>query len=206
LTVISIAVEVNTRRVRTPPFPRLVRPSQLARFWELNPRTVLTWIRQGRLVAIRSPGNHFRLRVSDVRAFCEREGLAVPPFVAPPPKRTVLATPSDALARTVARALRGNAVLEVFRNPYEALVAAAALPTALFALSASFPKFDGVAAIRALKALPAASNVAVVVFDLTSRAQLVSADAAGAVRSITRAREPELPGVLRELLEIEPAG
>jgi excisionase family DNA binding protein len=182
-----------------------VRPSQLARFWELNPRTVHTWIRQGRLVAIRSPGNHFRLRVSDVRAFCEREGLAVPPFVAPPAKRAVLATPSDTLARTVLRALRGNVVLEVFRNPYEALVAAAAMPTAVFALSGSFPKFDGAAAIRALKALPATSAVAIVVFDLTSRAQVVSADAAGALRSITRVREAELLGVLRELLGIEAA-
>jgi excisionase family DNA binding protein len=59
--------------VTTP--PALIRPSQLARFWELNARTLHIWIREGRLLAIRSPGNHFRLRVADVLAFCEREGL-----------------------------------------------------------------------------------------------------------------------------------
>jgi excisionase family DNA binding protein len=191
--------------VRTPAPARLLRPSQLARFWELNPRTLHTWIRQGRLVAIRSPGNHFRLRVSDVRAFCEREGLAVPPFVAPAAKRAVVATSSDQLARVLSRSLRGSVMLEVFRNPYQALVAAAAVPTALVALSGSFPKFDAAAAIRALKGVPAATGMAVVAFDLTSRAQVVSVEAAGASRSITRAREQELPGILRELLEIEGA-
>jgi excisionase family DNA binding protein len=180
--------------------PSLLRLSELARFWELHPRTIQAWIHQGRLVAIRSPGNHFRLRVSDVRAFCEREGMPVPPFVAAPPKRAVLAAVSDQVVRPVVRALKGTVTLETFHDPYEAVVAAAKRTTDLLVLSAAFPRFDATAATRALKQAPETSAVAVVAFDVTSRAQAVSLEAAGACRTFTRAREQELPRAVREVL------
>jgi len=183
--------------------PSLLRLSDLARFWELHPRTLQAWIHQGRLVAIRSPGNHFRLRVSDVRAFCEREGMPVPPFIVTPPKRAVLATPSDEVVRSVARTLKGNVTLEAFHDPYEAVVVAAGRPADLLALSAAFPRFDAAAATRALKQGPEARAVAVVAFDVASRAQAASLESAGACRTLTRGREHELPRALRDLLGLE---
>ena len=96
--------------------PALLKPSQLARFWELNPRTLHLWIREGRLPAIRSPGNHFRLRVADVRAFCEREGLPVPPFVSPPPRRVVVGAAAAPLRRALARSLKTATVLARVRR------------------------------------------------------------------------------------------
>jgi excisionase family DNA binding protein len=180
--------------------PSPLRLSVLARFWELHPRTIQAWIHQGRLVAIRSPGNHFRLRVSDVRAFCEREGLPMPPSVAAPPKRAVLAAMSDQVVRSVARALKGNVTLETFHDPYEAVVVAAKRPADLLALSAAFPRFDAAAATRALKQAFGTSRIAVVAFDLTSRAQATSLENAGACLTLTRAREQDLPRALRERL------
>src|SRR6516164_2464292 len=118
------SARVPGMRRRAPPSPTLLRLSQLARFWEKNPRTIQTWIRQGRLAAIRSPGNHFRVRVADVRAFCEREGMPVPPFVAPPLRRVVLAAASLPLRRAIARVLKTGVALHPFADPYEALLAA----------------------------------------------------------------------------------
>jgi len=60
----------------------LLRPSELARHLSVHPKTVTEWIRSGRLLAIRTPGNQFRLSADDVRAFCEREGVPVPTFAA----------------------------------------------------------------------------------------------------------------------------
>src|SRR5262249_3918395 len=112
---------------------QLVRPSQLARFWEIHPRTLHIWIKEGRLVAIRSPGNHFRLRVADVRAFCERERMPVPPFISPPQRRAVVAAASPALRRLLRRTLRANVALAAIADPYEALVSVAADESELFA-------------------------------------------------------------------------
>jgi excisionase family DNA binding protein len=198
--VISTGNKVNTVPLST---PSLVRLSELARFWKLHPRTLQAWIHQGRLVAIRSPGNHFRLRIADVRAFCEREGMAVPPFIATPTKRAVLATASDPLVRSVARALKGNVTLDAFLDPYAAVVAVADRPTDLFAVSAAFPRFDAAAATRALKANPDASALVVVAFDVTSRAQATALESAGACRTFTRVREQDLPQAMRELLGLQ---
>ncbi len=184
----------------TPP-PALVRPSELARFWGLHPRTLHSWIREGRLPAIRSPGNHFRLRVSDVRAFCEREGLAVPPFVSPPSPRVVIAAAAAPLLRALGRALKATAVLDAFADPYEAFVAAAAEPTEILAMGAGPHNFDAVAAVRAFKSRRATASVVVVAFGVPSRKRQVALEKAGASRAIALAQTSELlPRVLGEIL------
>ncbi len=181
--------------------PALIKPSQLARFWELNPRTLHVWIRAGRLPAIRSPGNHFRLRVADVRAFCEREDLPVPPFVSAPVRRVVLAAAPPALRRALARSLRTAAVLEAFADPYEGLVAAAAEHPEIFALGVGTPGFDAVASVRAFKRTPATSGVVVIAFGVPGRPQALILEKAGAAFAILEAQTGALlPRVLGDLL------
>jgi PleD family two-component response regulator len=197
LTVISIAREGNTRHVKLPP---LVRPSALARFWSIHPRTLHTWISQGRLASLRSPGNHVRLRVADIRAFCEREGMPVPPFVTPPPRRAVVAGASETTARAIVRSLKGLAQVETAAGPYEGLVASAATPTDLLVLGASYPRFDAAAAVRAVKRTPAGENLLVIVFGVPTHAAASVLAEAGAARALVRARERELPALARELL------
>jgi excisionase family DNA binding protein len=186
--------------------PPLVRPSALARFWGIHTKTLHGWIQQGRLAALRSPGNHVRLRIADVRAFCEREGLPVPPFVAPAARRIVLAGATEAAARAVARSLKGAAVtLSTYASPYDGLVSAVATPTQLLALGVAHPRFDPEAAVRALKASPAGAGVAVVALGVRTRSAAASLLAAGALRALGRDAERELPAVTREVLALRPA-
>ena len=178
----------------------LVRLSQLARFWELHVRTLQLWIREGRLAAIRSPGNHFRVRVADVRAFCVRENMAIPPFIAPRTRRVVVAGASAATRRALARGLRA-AVLEAAADPYEALVTAATAPTDLLALGAGGPRFDALAAVRAVKKHPATAAIAVVAFDVASRPLGRALERAGAVRALPAGWTAErLAAAIAELL------
>jgi hypothetical protein len=175
----------------------LLRLSQLARFWELNPRTILGYIRQGRLAAIRSPGNHFRVRVAEVRAFCEREGKPVPPFAGPPPKRLLTWAP-------LPRGLKLPAVVvESHAGPYGALLAAAAGGASLLVLPASGDRFDTEAALAALRLAPATASLPVVVVGAATRPKAEALQSAGATRVVLRSRAAELPAVLRELLFLE---
>jgi excisionase family DNA binding protein len=177
--------------------PGLLRLSQLARFWEVNPRTIMTWIRQGRLAAIRSPGNHFRVRVADVRAFCEREGRPVPPFVAPAPRRIVTA---EALPRGLK--LPGM-IVETHADPYDALVATAREETALLVLPASADRFDTAAAVAALRRARNTSAVPIVVVGATTPVRASALEQAGATRVLRRSRADDLPRAMRELLRLE---
>jgi excisionase family DNA binding protein len=181
-------------RRRVTASPTLLRLSQLARFWEKNPRTIQTWIRQGRLAAIRSPGNHFRVRVADVRAFCEREGMPVPPFVAPPAVRVVAAVPLPRGARLP------GVVVEPHAEPYAAVVAAASAPPALLVLPATGDRFDAAAAVSALRHVPATAAMPVVVVGATTQARVEALGRAGATRVLLRAKDDDVPRVVRELL------
>lgn len=186
----------------TAPAP-LLRLSQLARFWEKNPRTIMGWIRQGRLAALRSPGNHFRVRIADVRAFCEREGMPVPPFVAaPPPRRVVVAAAPAATGRAVVRALKAPGILVEARDPYDALVAVAGGATALLVLGAPGERFDAAEAIAALRRAPATAGL-LVVATATTRSRVAALEQAGATRVLVRPREDELARVVRELLVLD---
>src|SRR5919107_1831071 len=60
----------------------LLRPSELARMWELHPKTVYLWIREGKLPAIKTPGAQYRVRTDDARAYCEKNGLPMPRAIA----------------------------------------------------------------------------------------------------------------------------
>lgn len=179
---------------------RLLRPSQLARFWELHPATVHAWIVQGRLPAIRSPGNHFRVRIADARAFCEREGLPVPPFVAAPPDRMVLMTASVAMKRALAKGLKGVVVVEAFANPFEAVVAVTSAPTALLALDLTGMAFDAVAAIRAVKRAKPRPRVAA--FHVETQALALTLERAGADRALLASEDADVVPALRELLAV----
>jgi excisionase family DNA binding protein len=181
----------------------LLRLSQLARYWGKNSRTIQTWIRQGRLAAIRSPGNHFRVRVADVRAFCEREGMPVPPFVAPPPRRIVAAGLDPTSQRAMARALKSPALtLETYDDPYDALLAAAR-DASLIAIPASAPRFDCGAAIAAMRRSQGTANASIIAFGASTRTQAASLARAGATRVLPRAQQGALPHVARELLGVE---
>jgi hypothetical protein len=187
--------------VPAPPPSRLLRPSQLARFWELHPATVNLWIVQGRLPAIRSPGNHFRVRIADARAFCEREGLPIPPFVAPPPDRVVVMTASAAVKRALAKGLKCVVSVEAFANPFEAVVAVASAPTALLALDLTGMAFDAVAAIRAVKRAPARPKPRVAVFHVETQALATALERAGADRVLLTSEGGGLLPALRTLVE-----
>jgi excisionase family DNA binding protein len=125
----------------------LVRPSELARFWGLHPRTVNGWIKSGRLPGLRSPGDHFRLRVEDVRAFCAAEGRPIPPF-AQEKEETLLAIGRDPALK---RALRKAGKLTWFEDVYLGLVSAARMRASLVVLDAT--ALDAERATRALAGL-----------------------------------------------------
>lgn len=176
----------------------LLRLSQLARFWEKNPRTIQSWIRLGRLAAIRSPGGHFRVRVADVRAFCEREGMPLPPFAAPVVRRVVVA--GAALARAVRMA---GVTVEVREDPCAALLAVADGSAAALVLPPSAGSLDVAAAVAALRRHAATRALPVIVAGRTTRARMRALEHAGATHVVTGADAASLPGVLRESLRLE---
>jgi excisionase family DNA binding protein len=166
----------------------LLRPSELARFWELHPKTVYLWIKAGRLPAVKTPGDQFRVRSEDVPAFCNRSGLPLPPALTLETRRVMILGATPGAQRMLRRALKGrDVVVSAFPSALDGLLAAAQTPPSLLVLDAS--SVDAEDAVRALRRTKATSGVPVLVYQVLSSARAAVIVRAGARWALVRDKE-----------------
>jgi excisionase family DNA binding protein len=150
----------------------LLRPSELARLWELHPKTVYLWIREGKLPAIKTPGAQYRVRSDDARAYCEKNNLPMPRTLTSP-EGTVAAIgkPSPAL-RALAKACkaRGTTFL-TWATALEGLLAVAGETPDVLVIDAKLEDVKVAQALRALKRTSKTASLPVVVFDRDTSAE-----------------------------------
>lgn len=145
----------------------LIRPSELARLWELHPKTVNLWIREGKLPALRTPGSQYRVRTDDARAYCEKNNLPPLPRAVTSPGGTVAAIgrPSASL-RALAKACKSRGTSFVaFAGVLEGLLGVAADAPDVLAIDARCEEAKLADVVRALRRTPRMQDVAVVVYD-----------------------------------------
>ena len=166
----------------------LLRPSELARFWELHPKTVYLWIKGGRLRAVRTPGEQYRVRSEDVPAFCEKSGLPLPPQLAVGVRRVMLLGASVPEQRAMRRTLRGqDVIVSAYASALDGMLAAAVAPPTLLVLNASSAPPEE--AVRALRRARATSSIPIIVYQISSSARAEAVVRAGASWALVRDKE-----------------
>jgi excisionase family DNA binding protein len=65
------APATRERPARPDPGEPLLTPSEVARIFKVDPKTVSRWANQGKLGSVRTLGNHRRFRESEIRAWIE---------------------------------------------------------------------------------------------------------------------------------------
>lgn len=75
----------RARRRRVPIAPRepIYVASQVASIWDVDLKTVHTWVERGDIEAFRTPGRHLRFRRRSLLHFLRRYTMAIPPDLAP---------------------------------------------------------------------------------------------------------------------------
>ncbi len=148
----------------------LLRPSELARIWELHPKTVYLWIREGKLPAIKTPGAQYRVRSDDARAYCEKNGLPMPRAIASPAGTVAVLGKASASQRALAKACKARGTLvALWPSALEGLLAVAGDAPDVVAIDAECSDVKVVDAIRALRKTARTAHVVVVVYDAPSR-------------------------------------
>lgn len=144
----------------------LFRPSELARLWELHPKTVYLWIREGKLPAIKTPGAQYRVRAGDARAYCEKNNLPMPRLLASPAGTVAAIGKPSAALRALAKACkaRGTTFLS-WPSGLEGLLAVAGETPDVLVIDAKVEDVKVAQALRALKKTSKTSSLPVVVFD-----------------------------------------
>jgi hypothetical protein len=177
----------------------LLRPSSLARFWELHPKTVIQWIHSGRLPGVRSPGGQWRVRGGDLIDFCARSSLPLPPTARPRTPRLHVVGARPPALRAIQRALGDADVLvDAVADPIEGLLRAMRTPPSAVAIDASARGLDPLATVRALRKVEVA--FAIVVFGVPTAARAQALVRAGAARAIVRGDTGALASALAGVL------
>lgn len=146
----------------------LFRPSELARIWELHPKTVYAWIKEGKLPAIKTPGAQYRIRSDDARTYCEKNGLPMPRSLRGPAVAAI-GKPSPA-QRAVAKTCKDHgASFVAWPRALEGLLAVARDAPDVVVIDARCDDVKLADALRALRKTASTKSVPVVVHDAASK-------------------------------------
>jgi excisionase family DNA binding protein len=180
----------------------LLRPSELARLWELHPKTVYLWIREGKLPALRTPGAQYRVRADDARAYCEKNNLPPLPRAVTSPAGTVAAIgkPSASM-RALARACKARGTSFIaFASVLEGLLGVAAEAPDVLAIDARSDEVKLADVVRALRRTEKMQNVAVVIYDAEPRKTSTLAKL-GVTSVVPRGNSDEVAHAVVDLLD-----
>ena len=180
----------------------LLRPSELARIWELHPKTVYLWIREGKLPAIKTPGAQYRIRTDDARAYCEKNGLPMPRAIASPAGSVAVLGKPSASQRALVKACkaRGTAVV-TWPNALEGLLAIASDAPDVVAIDAECTHVKLTDAIRALRKTARTTGVPIVVYDAAPRGGTTALTKLGASAIVARGKTDDAVKALVDLLD-----
>ncbi len=125
---------------------------QVARHCQVSIPAVRKWIQQGKLVALRTPGRHYRIDINEFQRFLSQHGMPTLPSA----EARILIVDDDPdiaslLADFFARDPRGFK-LESATDGYEALMKVGAFKPSVLILDVVMPRLDGMEVCRRLKA------------------------------------------------------
>lgn len=162
-------------------------------------RSVLRWVKAGRIRGYQTGGGRWRIRPDDLRAFMRDRGMRVPSLLDPGPRRVVIVDDEPhharALAEVVDVLVPGPLEVRVAYDGFTGgLLVASFRPHVLF-LDVRMPGVDGFAVCREIRSNPDLDSVAIVIvsgaLDDDTRDRL---RALGVNRCIDKPVDPELVG------------
>ena len=181
----------------------VLRPSELARLWELHPKTVYLWIREGKLPAFRTPGAQYRVRTDDAREYCEKNNLPPLPRTVTSPAGVVAAIGrSGASLRAVAKACKTRgASFVAFQSVLEGLMGVAAEAPDVLALDARCDEVKLADVLRALRKMEKMANVAIVVYEADAAKAGPTLGKLGVTSVVAKGRAEEAAQTVVDLLD-----
>ena len=182
--------------------PELFNASDLARFCQVDLKTIHNWADKGELPHFRTPGRHLRFRRLDVLEFLRKYTYAIPDVLRHGKPRLVLVDGDAAVLTAVRRALSKRFEVVTFQDPLDALIALSGVQPDGLVMDVELPGFDGLRFLARLRTLDATSHIRVIVF--TARDDLREpALRSGAVEVVSKGDTARLREVLEKLMGLE---
>jgi excisionase family DNA binding protein len=176
--------------------------SEVARFCQVDLKTIHNWCERGEIRHFRTPGRHLRFKRVDVLDFLRRYGYPIPEVLFAGRPRVLLVDDDAQWITTTKRALSKRFEVQGFQDPFDALVTAGSDSPDAIVLDIRMPTFDGLRCLARLKQLPQTRHVRTVVFSAYEDTKKKALEA-GAAAFVTKPDTAKLKETLESLLGVE---
>jgi excisionase family DNA binding protein len=182
--------------------PELFTASDVARFCQVDLKTIHNWADKGEIRHFRTPGRHLRFRRLDVLDFLRKYGYPIPDVLRMGKPKVVAVDDDPTVLATLRKTLAKRFDLTTFQDPFDALVAVGNIQPDALVLDVKMPGLDGVKCLERLKSIDATSHIRCIVYS-THEEMKKNATEAGAYDFIKKGEAAELRDSLERLMGLE---
>ncbi len=182
--------------------PELFTASDVARFCQVDLKTIHNWADKGEIRHFRTPGRHLRFRRLDVLDFLRKYGYPIPEVLRLGKPKVVVVDEDPAALAALRRTLSRRFELTTFQDPFDALVAVGSLQPDALIFDVKMPGLDGVRALERLRGLDATAHIRCIVYSSHDEMKKTATDA-GAYDFIRRGELADLRDSLERLMGLE---
>ncbi len=177
----------------------LFTASEVAKFCQVDLKTIHNWADRGEIRHFRTPGRHLRFRRVDVLDFLRKYGYPVPDVLKQgKPKVHVIDESSDS-ASSIERALSARFDVTAFAEPVDALIAIGSETPDVIVLEVAGDKLDGLSTIQRLRSVEGTQHVRIVAYSARSDLRQQALDA-GATTFVNKPDVSKLTDAVESLV------
>jgi len=182
--------------------PELFTASDVARFCQVDLKTIHNWADKGEIRHFRTPGRHLRFRRLDVLDFLRKYGYPIPEVLRMGKPKVIVIDEDPAVLAAVRRTLAKKFDLTTFQDAFDALVAVGSLQPDALVLDVKMPGLDGVRCLERLRGIDATAHIRCIIYSAHDDMKK-SATEAGAYDFIQKGELAELRDSLERLMGLE---
>ncbi|WP_434048181.1 response regulator [Sorangium cellulosum] len=182
--------------------PELFTASDVARFCQVDLKTIHNWADKGEIRHFRTPGRHLRFRRLDVLDFLRKYGYPIPEILRMGKPKVVVVDDDPAVLAALRKTLSRRFDLTTFQDPFDALVAVGNLQPDALILDVMMPGLDGVRCLERLRSIDATSHIRCIVYS-NHEEMKKNATEAGAYDFIKKGEAGEQRDSLERLMGLE---
>ncbi|HVY48740.1 MAG TPA: response regulator [Minicystis sp.] len=187
---------------KEPSQPELFTASDVARFCQVDLKTIHNWADKGEIRHFRTPGRHLRFRRLDVLDFLRKYGYPIPEVLRNGKPKVIVVDDDPATLAALRRTLARRFDLTTFQDPFDALIAVGNLQPDAMIFDVKMPGLDGVRCLERLRSIDATSHIRCIVYS-THDEMKKNATEAGAYDFIKKGEAAELRDSLERLMGLE---
>jgi excisionase family DNA binding protein len=182
--------------------PELFTASDVARFCQVDLKTIHNWADKGEIRHFRTPGRHLRFRRLDVLDFLRKYGYPIPEVLRQGKPKVVAVDEDPSVLAGLRKTLSRRFELTTFQDPFDALVAVGGLQPDALVLDVQLPGLDGIKCLERLRSIDATAHIRCIVY--SNREEMKKpATEAGAYDFIRKGEVAELRDSLERLMGLE---